>query len=55
MREGGSTDIALVPSLNALLFLMSDFGFKTIEVIKPDPDDYEQFSRGSRVVVYGAK
>ena len=55
VREGGSTDIALVPSLNALLFLMSDFGFKTIEVIKPDPDDYEQFSRGSRVVVYGAK
>lgn len=54
-REGGSTDLALVPSLNALLFLMKTFGFTEIEVLKPDPDDYEQFTRGARVVVYGAK
>jgi tRNA (mo5U34)-methyltransferase len=55
LREGGSTDIALVPSLNALLYLMKAFGFKTIEVLKPLPDDYEQFRRGSRVIVYGGK
>jgi hypothetical protein len=54
-REGGSTDIALVPSLNALLFLLKTFGFKTIEVLKPLTDDYEQFCRGSRVIVYGEK
>ena len=54
-REGGSTDIALVPSLNSLIFLMHNFGFKTVEVLKPDADDYEQFQRGSRVVVYGRK
>ena len=54
-REGGSTDLALVPSLNALLFLLRAFGFPTLEVLAPEPDDYEQFVRGSRVVVYGAK
>ena len=54
-REGGSTDLALVPSLNALLFLLRTFGFQTLEVLDADPDDYEQFRRGSRVIVYGAK
>jgi len=54
-REGGSTDIALVPSLNALLFLLRNFGFPD-PVVLPSPDgDYEQFRRGSRVVVYGQK
>lgn len=54
-REGGSTDIALIPSLNALLFLMRGFGFTKIEVLPRDPADYEQFARGTRVVVYGQK
>jgi tRNA (mo5U34)-methyltransferase len=54
-REGGSTEVALVPSLNALLFLLRTFGFTNLEVIGPDPDDYEQFRRGSRAVVYGSK
>jgi len=54
-REGGSTDIALVPSLNALLFLMRGFGFTTIEVVQTSNPDYEQFTRGNRVVVYGRK
>ena len=54
-REGGSTDIALIPSLNALLFLMRGFGFTTIEVVPNSNPDYEQFTRRSRVVVYGRK
>jgi tRNA (mo5U34)-methyltransferase len=54
-REGGSTDIALVPSLNALLFLLTTFGFTETMVLPSGPDDYEQFRRGSRVVVYGQK
>lgn len=54
-REGGSTDLALVPSLNALLFLLRGFGFQQLQVLEPDPDDYEQFRRGSRVVIYGTK
>jgi hypothetical protein len=54
-REGGSATLALVPSVGALLFLLGEFGFKQVEVIKPDADDYEQFRRGSRVVVYGGR
>lgn len=54
-REGGSTDIAMIPSLNALVFLLKNFGFKTVEVMKFDVHEYEQFRRGSRVVVYGRK
>jgi tRNA (mo5U34)-methyltransferase len=54
-REGGSTDLALVPSLNALLFLLRSFGFEDTEVLSAEPDDYEQFQRGSRVIVYGRK
>lgn len=53
--EGGSTEIALVPSLNALLFLLRTFGFHNLQVIGPDPEDYEQFRRGARAVVYGSK
>lgn len=54
-REGGSSNIALVPSLNALVFLLRNFGFNQVEVLPPAPDDYEQFRRGARVVVYGRK
>ncbi len=54
-REGGSTNLALIPSLNALLFLMRDFDFTTIEVWPREPGDFEQFARGTRVVVYGRK
>ncbi|MFG1400610.1 methyltransferase domain-containing protein [Xanthobacter sediminis] len=54
-REGGSTDLALVPSLNALLFLMRGFGFSHLHVLPSELGDYEQFSRGARVVVYGRK
>ncbi|GGF77829.1 hypothetical protein GCM10007301_42210 [Azorhizobium oxalatiphilum] len=54
-REGGSTDIAIVPSLNALTFLLRNFGFTDVFVLPSPDDDYEQFRRGSRVVVYGGK
>ncbi len=54
-REGGSTDIALVPSLNALVFLLRNFGFTEIRVVQPAAGEYEQFVRRSRVVVYGRK
>jgi len=52
---GGSTDLALVPSLNALLFLLKTFGFREVTVLEFDPTEYEQFRRGARVVVYGRK
>jgi tRNA (mo5U34)-methyltransferase len=54
-REGGSTDLALVPSLNAVKYLLRHFGFPHVEVIAPTPDDYEQYRRGSRVVVLASR
>lgn len=54
-REGGSTDLALVPSLNGLLFLLRMFGFSELSVLPSAAADYEQFRRGTRVVVYGSK
>ena len=54
-REGGSTNVALVPSLNALTHLLTAFGFGDIEVLPALADDYEQFSRKSRVVVYAKR
>jgi tRNA (mo5U34)-methyltransferase len=38
--EGGITDLAFVPSLNALLFLLDHFGFKKVRVIDTTRDDY---------------
>ena len=52
---GGQTRFALVPSLNALLCIMRELGFAELEVLEAGPDDYEQFRRGSRVVVHGMK
>ncbi len=54
-REGGSTELALIPSLNALLFLLKTFGFEETEVLSPGAADYEQFRRRARVIIYGAK
>jgi SAM-dependent methyltransferase len=54
-REGGSTDLALVPSLNALLFVLRSLGFAKISVLPFGEGDYEQFARGSRVIVHGQK
>jgi len=54
-REGGASELALVPSLNALLWLLRHFGFEEIAVLPAAADDYEQFRRGARVIVYGRK
>ena len=55
LSVGSSTDLALVPSLNALIFLLQTFGFKEAQVLDPFDGDYEQFQRRSRVLVCGAK
>jgi hypothetical protein len=54
-REGGSTEVALVPSLGAVLFLLRTFGFEEVVVLPPGPDDYEQHRRGSRAIIYARK
>lgn len=53
--EGGLTDLALVPSRFALEFLLKQAGFRTVEFYQPDADDYEQFTRRHRVVVFAEK
>jgi tRNA (mo5U34)-methyltransferase len=55
LSVGGSTDLALMPSLNALIFLLQALGFSNTQVPPPLPDDYEQYQRGSRIVVYAGK
>lgn len=54
-KEGGLTDIALVPSRDALVFLLREVGFKNIDFYQPEADDYEQFVRRSRVIVFAEK
>lgn len=54
-REGGSTEYAVIPSLNTLINLLKDFGFNLVETIKFDSSDYEQFTRGSRVIIYAER
>jgi hypothetical protein len=53
--EGGSTEFALVPSLNSVQFLLKAFGFTRVEVLEATQDDYEQYRRASRAMVYGCK
>jgi len=54
-KEGGLTDLALVPSRDAMVFLLRQFGFKKIDFYQPKPGDYEQFARNHRVVVFAEK
>lgn len=50
-KEGGLTDLALVPSRRALEFCLHAMGFPKIRYFGPSTHDYEQFVRGHRVVI----
>lgn len=52
---GGITDLALVPDLNAVKFMLSYLGFKNIELYNPSESDYEQFKRNQRVIIYAER
>lgn len=52
---GGITELAMVPDLNAVTFMLSHLGFKTIEVYKPSKGEYEQFVRNQRVIIYAER
>lgn len=49
----GAMPVVLVPSLEALLYVMRCAGFSRVEVVTPPANAYEQFVRGKRVVVAG--
>ncbi|HOY32968.1 MAG TPA: methyltransferase domain-containing protein [Bacteroidales bacterium] len=55
LTEGGLSDLALVPSRDALVTLLEYFGFTNIRFYHPEENDYEQFVRGHRVVIYAEK
>lgn len=52
---GGITDLAMVPDLNAVKFMLAHLGFNIIEVYKPVKGDYEQFVRNQRVIIYAER
>ncbi|MEM1411057.1 MAG: class I SAM-dependent methyltransferase [Pseudomonadota bacterium] len=49
--EAGATGICLVPSLEALTWLLEKVGFREVTVLQPPPDAYEQLLYGKRVMV----
>ena len=53
--EGGTTDVALVPSASSLVYLLRHFGFSTVDFSDVPPGEYEQFTRRQRVVITAKK
>ena len=51
--EASTTGICLVPSLEALVWIMRKIGFSRVEVLNPPADAYEQLRYGKRVMVAG--
>lgn len=51
--EASTTGICLVPSLEALLWIMRKIGFARVELVPPPEDAYEQLRYGKRVMVVG--
>ena len=51
--EASTTGICLVPSLEALVWIMRKIGFARVEIVPPPEDAYEQLRYGKRVMVVG--
>ena len=51
--EASTTGICLVPSLEALVWIMHKIGFGRVEIIEPPADAYEQLRYGKRVMAMG--
>lgn len=51
--EASTTGICLVPSLEALIWIMQRIGFKRVEVLPVPDDGYEQLVHHKRVMVAG--
>ncbi len=49
--EASITGVCLVPSLEALMWLLGKVGFSSAEVLQPPPDAYEQLRYHKRVMV----
>jgi hypothetical protein len=51
--EASTTGICLVPSLDALIWIMQKVGFRRVEILPPPENAYEQLRYGKRVMVAG--
>ena len=51
--EASTTGICLVPSTEALCWIMRKIGFSRVEVLPVPADGYEQLLHGKRVMVAG--
>ena len=51
--EASTTGICLVPSVEALLWIMRKIGFARVDLLPPPADAYEQLLHGKRVMVVG--
>ncbi len=49
--EASTTGICLVPSVEALLWILRKLGFARVEVLPPPADAYEQLLHGKRVMI----
>ena len=49
--EASITGICLVPSLEALAWILLKVGFSQVDVLEPPEDAYEQLKHGKRVMV----
>lgn len=49
--EASTTGICLVPSLEALFWILRKVGFDRVELLPPPADAYEQLAHGKRVMV----
>ena len=49
--EASITGVCLVPSLDALVWLLEKVGFSRVEVLEPPEDAYEQLLYHKRVMV----
>jgi len=51
--EASTTGICLVPSVEALVWIMRKIGFSRVELLQPPEDAYEQLRHGKRVMAVG--
>ena len=49
--EGSASDIVLVPSRTALIWILQQLGFARIELVAPPPAGYEQLVTGKRIMI----
>ena len=49
--EASTTGICLVPSIDALIWIMRKIGFTRVDILPPPADAYEQLRYGKRVMV----